>query len=81
LAKIAYGLRYSYLTFSMIRDDCPLQGETICAHTWDLILEYCFTSYQLIYGYVEKDDENDGEIDRNPDLHFKDKGSFTSHTT
>ena len=32
-------------------------------------------SYQLIYGYVESDDENDDEIDKNSNLHFKDKGS------
>ena len=42
--------------------------------------EYCFTAHQLIYGYVETDDDSD-EIGRNPDLHFKDKGSFASHTT
>jgi len=30
---------------------------------------------------IEMDDDNDDEIDRNPDLHFKDKGSFTPHTT
>jgi len=24
---------------------------------------------------------DDDEIERNPDLYFKDKGSFTSHTT
>ena len=34
-----------------------------------------------MYGYVETDDDNDDEIDRNPNLHFKYKGSFTSHTT
>jgi hypothetical protein len=37
--------------------------------------------HQLNYGYVGMDDDNDHEIDRNPDLQFKDKGSFTSHTT
>ena len=42
------------------------------------MFEYRFPSHQLIYGYVETDDD---EIDRNPDLHFKDKGSFTLHTT
>ena len=36
---------------------------------------------QLIYGYLETDDDNDVEIGRNIDLHFKDKGLFTSHTT
>ena len=45
-----------------------------------LSVEYCFTSHQLIYDYVEMDDDND-EIDRNPDLNFKVKGSLTSHTT
>jgi len=47
------------------------------------MVEYCFTSYQLIfiYGYIGTDDDNDDEIDRNLDLHFKDKGSFTSDTT
>jgi len=45
-----------------------------------VVVEYCFTSHQLIYGYIGMDDDDD-EIDRNPDLHFKDKGSFTSHTT
>jgi len=44
-------------------------------------IEYCFTSHQLIYGYIGTDDDNDDEIDRNLDLHFKDKGSFTSDTT
>ena len=43
--------------------------------------EYCFTYHQLSYGYEETDDDNDDELERNPDLHFKDKGSFTSHTT
>jgi len=42
---------------------------------WDgWLVEYCFTPHQLTYGYVETDDD---EIDRNADLHFKDKGSFT----
>ena len=36
---------------------------------------------QLNYFYVETDDENDDEIDRNPVFHFKAKGSFTSYTT
>ena len=34
---------------------------------------------QFIYGYIETDDDNDDEIDESPVLHFKDKGSFTSH--
>jgi len=42
------------------------------------LVEYCFTSHQLIHGYVETDDD---EINRNPHINFKDKGSFTSHTT
>ena len=42
------------------------------------LIEYCFTSHQLIYGYIGTDDDNDDEIDRSPDLHFKDKGYFTS---
>jgi len=45
------------------------------------LVEYCFASHHLVYGYVETDGDNDDEINRNPDLHFKDKGSFTSHTT
>jgi len=45
------------------------------------LVEYCFTSHHLIYRYVETDDDNDDAIDRHPDLHFKDKGSFTYHTT
>ena len=40
------------------------------------MIEYYFTSHQLIYGYAETDDDNDEEIDRNLDLHFKDKGAF-----
>jgi len=50
--------------------------------TWqvDWLVEYCYTSHQLIYGYVDTLDYND-EIDTNHDLHFKDKESFTSHTT
>ena len=36
---------------------------------------------QLIYRYVETDDDNDDELDRKPDLNFKDKDYFTSHTT
>ena len=46
-------------------------------------LNILFTSHQLIYGYVETDGDNDNDdkIDRNPDFHFKDKSSFTSHTT
>ena len=36
---------------------------------------------ELIYGYVETDDENADEIDRNTALSFKDNGSFASHTT
>jgi len=42
-------------------------------------VEYCFMSHQFIY--VEMDDDNDDETDRNPGLHFKDKGSFTPHIT
>jgi len=45
------------------------------------MVEYCFTSHQLMYYYIGTDDDNDDEIDSNPDLHFKDKGSFTFHTT
>ena len=45
---------------------------------WEWV-KYCFTSHQYIYGYVETDD--DDELDRNPDLHFKDKGSFTFNNT
>ena len=41
-------------------------------------VEYCFTE-QLFYGYRETDGDNDNEIDRNSDLHLKDKGSFTFH--
>ena len=42
-----------------------------------------YVPVQLIYGYVETgdDDDNDNEIDRNPILFFKDKGSFTYHIT
>ena len=36
---------------------------------------------QLIYGYVENDDDNGDEIDGNSVLDFKDKCSFISHTT
>ena len=36
---------------------------------------------QLVYGYVETDDDNDDEIDRNRVPRFKDKGTFTCHTT
>ena len=35
---------------------------------------------QLVYGYVETNDDDD-EIDKNPVLHFKDNGTFKSHTT
>ena len=42
-------------------------------------LNWFYVPVQLIYGYVDND--NDDRIDRNPDLHFKDKGSLTSHTT
>jgi len=43
-----------------------------------LKVEYWFTNtpHQLIYGYVETDDDNDDEIDRNPDRHFKDKNNY-----
>ena len=34
-----------------------------------------------MYGYAEMDDDNDDDIDRNPDLRFKDKWSFSSHIT
>ena len=44
-------------------------------------VECCFKPHQLIYGYVETDDSNDDEIEKTPDLHFKDKGSITFHTT
>ena len=37
------------------------------------MVKYCFTSHQLIYDYVERDYDNDDEIDRNSVLHFKDK--------
>ena len=46
-----------------------------------ILIEYRFTSHQFIYGYVETDEYNDDEKNRNPDIHFKDRGSFTSHTT
>ena len=32
---------------------------------------------QLIYGYIEKDDDDNDETNRNLVIHFKDKGSFT----
>ena len=51
--------------------------------SWSVV-EYCFTSHQLIYGYIETDADNDDEIGRNPDFHFKDfkdKGSYKSCTT
>jgi len=53
-------------------------GNLLCELNSEVEGEYSFTSHQLIYGYIETDDD---EIDRNPDFHFKDKGSFTSHTT
>ena len=34
-----------------------------------------------MYDYVETDDDNDDGIDGYPDLNFKARGSFTSHTT
>ena len=34
------------------------------------LVEYSFTSHQLIYGYIETEDNNDDEVDRNPDLHY-----------
>jgi len=34
------------------------------------MVEYCFTSLQLIYDYVEADYDNDDEIDSNSDLHL-----------
>ena len=37
-----------------------------------------YVNLQLMYGYVETDDANDDERDRNSLLHFKDKGSFTA---
>jgi len=46
-----------------------------------LTVEHCFTSHQLIYGHVDTDDDNDDDIYVNRDLHFKDRGSFTSPTT
>ena len=39
-----------------------------------------YVPLQLIYGYVETDDENDDETDRNAVLNVKDKVYFTSHT-
>jgi len=42
---------------------------------------FVYVPLQLIDGYVEMADDNDDEINRKSDLHFKDKGSFTSHTT
>ena len=44
----------------------------------DSILFYALL--QLICGYVETNDDIGNEIDRNPNLHFKDKGYFISHT-
>jgi hypothetical protein len=43
-------------------------------------VEHCFTFPSDIYGCVETDDYND-EVDKTPDLHFKDRGSFTLHIT
>ena len=39
------------------------------------LAEYYFTSHQLIYAYIEMEDDNDDEIDRDPDLYLNDKGS------
>ena len=39
-----------------------------------------YVNVQLIYGYVDNDDDKATKIDRNPVLSFKDKGSFIAHT-
>ena len=55
------------------KSDC-----VVCECVW-LNIVYVFV--QRIYDYVESDDDNDEEIDRNDVLYFKNKGSFTSHNT
>ena len=40
-----------------------------------------YVPLQFVCSYIEKDNDNDDEIDRNPILHFNDMGSLTSHTT
>ena len=48
----------------------------------DWLIEVYFKSFfQLIYGYVETVDDNDGEINRNTVLYLKDNKSFTFHST
>ena len=42
-------------------------------------VEYCFASHQLIYGYLETDDDNDDEIDRNSNFHFKTRDLLVLH--
>ena len=49
--------------------------QRVIANTVDYILFY--VCLQLIYGYVQTGDNDETETV----LHFKDKGSVTSHTT
>ena len=43
----------------------------------NIVLRPC----EIIYDYVETDDDNDNEMNRNLVLQFKDKRSFTFRTT
>ena len=40
-----------------------------------------YVCLQLMYGYVETDDDHNDEVDGNPVLYFKDKGACTAHIT
>ena len=67
---------------------------SICLHRTNAYYKYVDVKHILITlfvidcvgftslcSYVETDDDNNDETDRNPFFHFKDKGSFTSHAT
>ena len=55
-----------------MRTICTRATEKLLRFILPTFVEYYFTSHQLIYGYVETDDEING----NPDLHLKDEGFF-----
>ena len=60
-----------------------LKSDAVVAQSIACILDFHVDNrgWSWILFYVPSDDDNDDKIDRNPHLHFKDKGSFTSRTT
>ena len=80
LSNIILRYQWKYYSHSYNNDDNS-GGSVDIDNADDDSLRWFNVHWQLIYGYVETDDDNDDETDRHPVLHVKDKGYFTPHTT